>query len=100
MPRTIRFKDDQIQSRYRVPERGGRRFASKGFGRFRETVLVSRRECPAAPESQQIVDLALSPAVILDGEGIYAGIYANVANKEIRSLDKMGDLIFTPFAEA
>jgi hypothetical protein len=56
--------------------------------------------CLSVPEPQKIVDLALSPAMILDREGIDTGIDANIANKEIRALDKMGHLIFTPFTEA
>jgi hypothetical protein len=40
-----------------------------------------RCECSPVPKSQKIIDLALSPAVILGGERIDAGVDADVANK-------------------
>jgi hypothetical protein len=51
--------------------------------------LIPRRDCPPVPKSQKIVDLALSPAVILGCERIDAGIDADVANKQLRALDKV-----------
>jgi hypothetical protein len=55
--------------------------------------LIPRRECPAVPKSQKIINLALSPAVILGRERVDAGIDAYVANREIRALDKVRYLI-------
>jgi hypothetical protein len=55
--------------------------------------LIPRRECPPVPKSQKIVDLALSPAMILGRERIDAGIDADVANKEFRTLDEVCHLI-------
>jgi hypothetical protein len=55
--------------------------------------LIPRRECPPVPKSQKIVDLALSPAMILGRERIDAGIDADVANKEFRALDEVCHLI-------
>jgi len=51
------------------------------------------------PKSQKIIDLALSPAVILGRERIDAGIDADVANKQIRTLDKVSYLINSSPAE-
>jgi hypothetical protein len=51
--------------------------------------LIPRRERPPVPKSQKIVDLALSPAMILGRERINAGIDADVTNKKLRALDKV-----------
>jgi hypothetical protein len=48
---------------------------------------------------QKIIDLALSPAMILDRERIDASIDADVANKELRALDKVRNLINGSSAE-
>jgi hypothetical protein len=48
---------------------------------------------------QQVVDLALSPAMILGRKRIDASIDADVANKELRALDKVGDLIHASSVE-
>jgi hypothetical protein len=61
--------------------------------------LIPRRECPPVPKSQKIINLALSPAVILGRERIDAGIDTDVTNKEIRALDKVGHLINSSPAE-
>ena len=61
--------------------------------------LIPRRECPPVPKSQKIINLALSPAVILGRERIDAGIDADVTNKEIRALDKVSYLINSSPAE-
>jgi hypothetical protein len=61
--------------------------------------LISRRRCPPVPKSQKIVNLALSPAMILSRERIDAGIDADVANKEIRTLDKVSNLVDSSPAE-
>jgi hypothetical protein len=58
-----------------------------------------RCECSPVPKSQKIIDLSLSPAVILGRERIDAGIDADVANKQIRTLDKMSYLINSSPAE-
>jgi len=58
-------------------------------GRF----LIRRRDWPPVPQPQKIINLALSPAVILSRERIDASINANVANEEIRALDKVRYLI-------
>jgi hypothetical protein len=55
--------------------------------------LTPRREHPTVSKSQKIVDLALSPAMILRRERIDASIDADVANKEVRALDKVSYLI-------
>jgi hypothetical protein len=51
------------------------------------------------PKSQKIVDLALSPAMIPGRKSINAGIDADVANKELGTLDKVGYLINGSSAE-
>jgi hypothetical protein len=53
--------------------------------------LIPRSEGPpvAVPKPQKIIDLALSPAMILGRERIDTSIDADVANKEIRTLDKV-----------
>ena len=61
--------------------------------------LIPRRECPPVPKSQKIINLALSPAVILGRERIDAGIDADVTNKEIRALDEVSYLINSSPAE-
>jgi hypothetical protein len=58
-----------------------------------------RCQCSPVPKSQKIIDLALSPAVILGRERIDAGIDADVANKQIRILDKVSYLINSSPAE-
>jgi hypothetical protein len=68
-------------------------------GITKQAVLIPRRECPSVPKSQKIVDLALSPAMILDRECIDAGIDANIANKEIGTLDKVRYLVTGSLAE-
>jgi hypothetical protein len=55
--------------------------------------LIPRSERPPVPKPQKIVDLPLSPAMILGRERIDASIDADVANKEIRTLDKVRYLI-------
>jgi hypothetical protein len=50
-------------------------------------LLIPR--CLPVPKSQKIVNLALSPAMILSREGIDAGVDADVADKEIWSLHKV-----------
>jgi hypothetical protein len=55
--------------------------------------LISRRECLSVPKSQKIINLALSPAMVLSRERIDTGIDADVTNKEIGALDKVGYLI-------
>jgi hypothetical protein len=52
------------------------------------------------PQSQEIVDLALSPTPVLGCKRIDAGIHTDVADKELRTLDKMRYLIIGAFAEA
>ena len=42
---------------------------------------IPRRECPPVPKSQKIINLALSPAVILGRARIDAGIDADVENQ-------------------
>jgi hypothetical protein len=61
--------------------------------------LIPRRECPPVSKSQKIVNLALSPAMILSRERIDAGIDADVTNKEIRALDKVSYLVNSSPAE-
>jgi hypothetical protein len=61
--------------------------------------LIPRSERPPVPKPQEIVDLPLSPAMILGRERIDASIDADVANKEIRTLDKVGYLINGSSAE-
>ena len=63
------------------------------------TSLHICRERPSVPKPQKIVDLTLSPAMIFSCERINAGIDADVANKEIRTLDKMGYLVIRSLAE-
>ena len=48
---------------------------------------------------KKIVDLALSPAMILGCESVDASIDADIANKELRALDKVCYLINGPPAE-
>jgi hypothetical protein len=55
--------------------------------------LIFRRKCLSASKPQKIVDLALSPAVILGRKRIDASIDADVANQEFRALDKVRYLI-------
>jgi hypothetical protein len=55
--------------------------------------LIPHRGRPPVSKPQQIVDLALSPALILGRQRIDASIDANVANQELRALDKVRDLI-------
>ena len=55
--------------------------------------LIPRRECLTVPKSQKIVNLALSPAMVLSRERIDTGVDADVTNKKVRALDKMGYLI-------
>jgi hypothetical protein len=43
--------------------------------------LIPSRECPLVSKPQKIVDLALSPAMILGRERIDASIDADIANK-------------------
>ena len=57
------------------------------------------RARPSVPKPQKIVDLTLSPAMIFSCERINAGIDADVANKEIRTLDKMRYLVIGSLAE-
>jgi hypothetical protein len=52
------------------------------------------------PESQEIVDLPLSPTLVLGRERVDAGIDTDVANEKRRALDKMRYLIHGAFAEA
>jgi hypothetical protein len=61
--------------------------------------LTPRRECPPVTKSQKIINLALSPAMVLGRERIDAGIDANVTNKEIRALDEVSYLINNSPAE-
>jgi hypothetical protein len=63
-------------------------------------LLNRRRECLPVSKPQKIVDLALSPAVILGCESVDASIDADIANKELRALDKVCYLINGPPAEA
>jgi hypothetical protein len=58
-----------------------------------ENLLIPRRGRPPVSQPQKVVDLALSPAMILDRERIDASIDADVANKELRTLDKVRYLI-------
>ena len=62
-------------------------------------LLIPRRECPPVPKSQEIINLALSPTVILGRERIDAGIDADLTNREIRTLDKVSYLINSSPAE-
>jgi hypothetical protein len=62
--------------------------------------LIPRRKCPPVPKPHKVVNLALSPTVILGRKRIDAGIDTNIANKEIRALDKMSYLIKSSPAEA
>jgi hypothetical protein len=61
--------------------------------------LTSRRERPPVSKPQKIVDLALSPAMILGRERIDASIDADVANKQLRALDEVRYLINGSSAE-
>jgi hypothetical protein len=67
---------------------------------FPDHALTPRRGRPPVSKPQKIVDLALSPAMILDCECIDASIDADVANKELRALDKVRYLINRSPAEA
>jgi hypothetical protein len=62
-------------------------------------LLTPRRKRPPVSKPQKIVDLALSPAMILGRERIDASIDADVANKEFRALDKVRHLINVSPAE-
>jgi hypothetical protein len=61
--------------------------------------LTSRRECPPLTKSQKIINLALSPAMVLGRERVDACIDANVTNKEFRALDEVSYLINISSAE-
>jgi len=61
--------------------------------------LIPRRECLTVPKSQKIVNLALSPAMILSRERIDAGIDTDVTDKEIGALYKVSYLIDSSPAE-
>ena len=61
--------------------------------------LTPRSGCPPILKSQKIVNLALSPAMIFGRERIDAGIDADVANEELRALDKVRYLINGSSAE-
>jgi hypothetical protein len=63
-------------------------------------LLIPSRERLQVSKPQKIVDLALSPAMILGCERIDASIDADVANKELRALDKVRYLIKGSSAEA
>ena len=56
--------------------------------------------CLPVPKPQKIVDLAFPPAMILRRERIDTGIDADVANIELRTLDKVRYLICGSSAEA
>jgi hypothetical protein len=56
-------------------------------------------EDPSVSKPQQVVDLALSPAVILGRERIDAGIYADVANEQLRALDHVRDVVHRSLTE-
>jgi hypothetical protein len=73
-----------------------RRFESERQG----CLLIPSRECLPVSKPQKIVDLALSPAMILGCKRIDASIDADVANKEVRALDKVRYLINGSPAEA
>jgi hypothetical protein len=60
-------------------------------------LLIPR--CLPVPKSQKIVNLALSPAMILIRDRLDVGIDADVTNKKFRALDKVSYLINTPPAE-
>jgi len=60
----------------------------------------SLRSCLPVPKPQKVVDLAFPPAMILRRERIDAGIDADVANKKLRTLDKVRYLISGSTAEA
>jgi len=51
-------------------------FGSEGLGFF----LILWRDCPPTSKPQKVVDLALSPAMILARERIDASIDADVTN--------------------
>jgi hypothetical protein len=55
--------------------------------------LTRGRERPSISRPQKVVDLALSPAMILSRKRIDARIDADVAKKELRALDKVDHLI-------
>ena len=55
--------------------------------------LASWRDCPPTSKSQKVVDLALSPAMILGRERIDASIDTDVTNQELGALDKVRYLI-------
>jgi hypothetical protein len=61
--------------------------------------LIPRRERSPVPKPQKIVDLSFSPAMILGRERIDASIDADIANTEIRTLDKVRYLINGSSAE-
>jgi hypothetical protein len=61
--------------------------------------LILRRECLPVPKSQKIINLALSPAMILRRERIDAGIDADVTDKEFRAFDEVSYLINSSTAE-
>jgi len=67
--------------------------SSQAFAPPDSCFLIPRRKCPPVPKSQKIINLALSPSVILGRERIDACIDTDVANKEIRALDKVSYLI-------
>jgi hypothetical protein len=56
-------------------------------------------EGSSVPKPQQIVDLALSPAMIPGSERIDTGINADVANEKLWTLDKVRYLINGSIAE-
>ena len=73
--------------------------SSQAFAPPDSCFLIPRRKCPPVPKSQKIINLALSPSVILGRERIDACIDTDVANKEIRALDKVRYLINSSPAE-
>jgi hypothetical protein len=88
----IRLDDDSAQAR----RAGARQFSRPkphdpqlALGLF----LIPHRGCPPVSQPQKIVDLALSPAMILGRQRIDASIHADVANQELRALDKVRHLI-------
>jgi hypothetical protein len=61
--------------------------------------LTPLRERPPVSKPQKVVDLALSPAMILGRKRIDTSVDADVANKELRALDKVCYLINVSPAE-
>jgi hypothetical protein len=97
-PWPVKFVRDEISA----PARAILEFSTASDTRVntvRDTVLIPRRERPSVSQSHQIVDLAFTPAVILDRERIDARIDADIANEEIGTLDQMCHLVFASLAE-